>query len=348
MQVIAPWFDFGDEYRHFQTVVLQRAAASSPLRKAIFATTARHLSCLNKFDPSVANRHYEECLRDLIPMTQHENAITDDTLLAVTIVLRLFEELESPNEDAEGELLENDVVLSPTPRQLAASIGSPEIQGYLFGIQVLVSAMEHDALTAGGLRQAALWTGIRQEIFMAFIAQRSIALSLSSSNFDQSLSPTDDHTWAFRMVLHCAEILTFAYGNGSDTISTQQREATWVELVNYCLQFVARRPSYFSPIHHAPPLPPRRVFPTILFNTEAHMVGALHFHLPFVVLALSNPTLSTTKVFPNDIFHQDRSSSLSCSIPARRASVRHGQAALDRLDADVKSNVMALRHRSCT
>jgi hypothetical protein len=88
------WFDICDPRRHFATIIPQRAASSSLLRKAVFATSARHLSRSGRFDSGSADRYYQDCLDDLIPAVHDHDTITDETLLVAAVVLRLLEELD--------------------------------------------------------------------------------------------------------------------------------------------------------------------------------------------------------------------------------------------------------------
>lgn len=87
-------FDLCDPDRHFALVVPQRAAVCPTLLNAIFAASARHLSRVSDFDPYVADRYHQECLKHLIPMLNDSAAIMDENLLAATVILRFLEEVE--------------------------------------------------------------------------------------------------------------------------------------------------------------------------------------------------------------------------------------------------------------
>lgn len=114
IQNLTPWFDVCDEKRHFELLVPQCAATSLPLRNAIFATSARHLSRAGNYDPSIAARYYQECLDVLIPMVKESEAVMDETLLVATVILRLLEELEGkiPTYDSVLELISAVVLIS--------------------------------------------------------------------------------------------------------------------------------------------------------------------------------------------------------------------------------------------
>lgn len=172
---IAPNMDLTDPFNHFATVVPQRAATCPPLLNAVLASSARHLSSISDYDPVVANRYHQQCLKYLIPMLDDTAAILDENLLASTVILRFLEEIEVP--------------VSGQTR--------PESQHHLLGTHAFLTAQERSSAT-GGLRQAAFFCGLRQEIYVAFVNQRSILPALEFFNIDRSLNPTDNHTWANR------------------------------------------------------------------------------------------------------------------------------------------------------
>ncbi|KAH0394507.1 hypothetical protein KCU89_g11291, partial [Aureobasidium melanogenum] len=95
VEKIAPAIDLCDRDRHFALVVPQRASQCPILLNAVFAASARHLSTISDFDPIVSNKYNQECLKHLIPKLSDADAITDENLLAATVILRHLEELES-------------------------------------------------------------------------------------------------------------------------------------------------------------------------------------------------------------------------------------------------------------
>lgn len=165
-------FDLTDPRRHFRSVVPQRAAICPTLMNAIFALSARHLSRIGEYDPLVSNKYHQECLKHLIPMLDDTAAILDENLLASTIILRHLEEFE--------------VSISG---QIPADGHS-----HLLGAQAFITAQERAAVT-GGLRQAAFWVGLRQEVYVAFVNQRPVLPALEHCNVDRSFEAAEDHIW---------------------------------------------------------------------------------------------------------------------------------------------------------
>lgn len=90
----ASQLDLCDPLQHFQTVVPQRAASSRILLNAIFALSARHLNKISDYDPYASNRYHDECLKYLIPMLNDASTISDQSIFAATIILRVLEEMD--------------------------------------------------------------------------------------------------------------------------------------------------------------------------------------------------------------------------------------------------------------
>lgn len=172
---LAASFDLTDSVCHFRNVVPQRVAGCPPLLNAMLAAAARHLSRISDLDVYIADRYHNECLKYLIPMLDDDSAVLDENLLASTVILRYLEEIDVP--------LSGQVVAD----------------SHLIGTHLFISAQERSAVT-GGLRLAAFWVGLRQEIYVAFVNQRSIIPPLEHCNVDRSFDPADDGTWANRYV----------------------------------------------------------------------------------------------------------------------------------------------------
>jgi hypothetical protein len=86
--------DICDPNRHFALVVPHRASICPTLLNAIFACSARHLSRVGDLNPSIAEKYHQECLKHLIPMLSDGAALMDENLLAATVILRFFEEVQ--------------------------------------------------------------------------------------------------------------------------------------------------------------------------------------------------------------------------------------------------------------
>jgi hypothetical protein len=148
VRVIAPFFDMCDNARHFAKVVPLRAPKCPLLLNAVLAASAKRLSEAKNIDSLVVNRYYQECLKTLIPALSNAEAVVDENQLAALVILRYMEEM--------------GVAFS-----LAGS------QSHLIGTRVFLAAQECSC-EFSGLRLAAFWIALRQEIFMVLIHSRPV------------------------------------------------------------------------------------------------------------------------------------------------------------------------------
>ncbi|QDS73628.1 hypothetical protein FKW77_002104 [Venturia effusa] len=255
---IAPFLDLCDLKRHFALVVPHRAASCPPLLNAIFAASARHLSRVAGAEAWIADNYHSECLKSLIPLLNNSAALKDENLLAAMIILRQYEEFESPN----------------------SGTGA---QSHLLGTHIFMGAQERSAVS-GGLRRAAFWVGLRMELFFAFLNSRSIHPSLELCNVDRSLEPADDCRWANRMVAHCAEALRYCFGDGEHSIGR------YMDLVQYCSDWMAYKPPSFTPIYYREP-GENDMFPEIWMNGQVAGTGMLHYRLTRILLTAHSPKI---------------------------------------------------------
>ena len=127
--------------------------------------------------------------------------------------------------------------------------------------------------------------------------------NLDRCNIDRSFDPTDDCTWANRIVVHCAEVLNFCLGDNDDSVGR------WAELKDYNQQWVKAVSRSFSPIYFQDPKREKgEVFPQIWHIGDSHgkfgviltpstarltdpVTGIQHYILSMILLAVYNPRL---------------------------------------------------------
>lgn len=258
---LARRFDLTDPFQHFRRVVPQRAAVCPPLLNAILALSARHLSRIGEYDHLISNKYIQACLQHLIPMLDDSSALQDENLLASTIILRHVEELEVP----------------------LSGQNSIEQQSHLFGAHAFITAQERATIT-GGLRQAAFWVGLRQEIYIAFVNQRSIIPALEHCNIDRSFEAATDDVWACRMVVLTADIIRYCFGDHDHP------QSTYSFLVDCATQWFNSKPTSFKPVYEQPPSE-ENVFPEVQYVADDVVVGTQHYYLAKILLIAHNPKI---------------------------------------------------------
>ena len=254
-------FDLTDPLQHFRRVVPQRAAICPPLLNAILALSARHLSRIGQYDHLISNKYIQECLRGLIPMLDDQSALLDENLLAATIILRHVEEYEIP------------VTGQDTSQQ----------DSHLFGAHTLMNAQERATVT-GGLRQAAFWVGLRQEIYVAFCNQRSIIPALEHCNIDRSCTAASDDVWACRMVVLSADIIRYCFGEHDHP------QTTYARLGENTAQWYESKPASFTAVYESLS-GDVNVFPVLQYIGDDVVIGMQHYYMSKILLVAHNPKI---------------------------------------------------------
>lgn len=330
---ISMWLDLCDPERHFHQVVPQRARSCPPLMNAILAASARHLTRVPKYrtesgavryggrtlhdlTDETALHYHSKCIQDLLELGANPEQTGNEDLLAAAIILRFYEEIDYPLQDEQKDdevflrvlnmFIEAQIPNMAANSQSVVSTVTGEIStssGEIYSSpssNVLGNATLESRWYMSSLRQAAFWVAFRQEVYSAFLKQRPFSMSLSRCDIFRSFTPGEDGLWTARLVIFCADILEFCYGNTAHsthstppaTQAPAQPKERWAQLKYLSQKWIDFLPSGFEPIYvREPDRQQGEVFPEICYLTNIHVAGVQHIELARILLAVYDPNI---------------------------------------------------------
>ncbi|KAK5058543.1 hypothetical protein LTR84_010806 [Exophiala bonariae] len=221
IDVLACWFDICDPEKHFALIVPPRARWCPPLKNAILAASARHLTrvcnpnsksdfvyfhdgeVLPSLTEETALHYHTECVKDLVQRSMNMEQTQDASLLAAAIILRFYEEIDAPlrEDPSDSELflrvinvfIDAQTPNAPVVPHSSPVITGPEIATDQYGIFVLSSQIAHSPSTShtpnhNGLPSYWRADGLRQAGFWVAFRQEIHSAFLKQRSFNLSLS----------------------------------------------------------------------------------------------------------------------------------------------------------------
>ncbi|KAL4878206.1 hypothetical protein BJY04DRAFT_114643 [Aspergillus karnatakaensis] len=337
IEELSCWFDVCDPDRNFARVLPHRARNCSSLLHAILTASARHLTTSLRFKTpdggyrwngqlipglteSTALHYHNHCIRSLLNLSGDASQIQNVDLLAAAIVLRFYEEIDSPleNNTNKGVLLRvlNIFVNAQLPSEEAFPRSiletyhcHQEQRQRLYHHEYLHSspsgqhgqpAFTQNSTETSTLLRACLSIAFRQELYKSFMTQRPFTLPLSRWSSLRTFAAAGEGTWADRLVLFCADVLEYCYGSSETNCLPSMDIHRWEELSRYADDLQSHLPPYFRPIFQQdPPLhcalnsdgTASDVFPEIWYTDGYVTTSTSHLLLARMLLTVFDPSI---------------------------------------------------------
>lgn len=137
-----------------------------------------------------------------------------------------------------------------------------DTQSHLMGTHTFMRAQEYHP---SAIREAAFRVVLRQEIVVAFKTQCPVQLLPEYVQVDRSMDRSDDWILAFHIIVLCAEVLSFCYGDDPKLADA------WDDLSGRVQSWMDSKPSSFEPIRFVRArMSESQVFPEIWLLNDCH------------------------------------------------------------------------------
>ncbi|KAI0858974.1 hypothetical protein F4860DRAFT_285887 [Xylaria cubensis] len=257
---VAPMFDLCDREMNFARSVPEAAGSRPMLMRIISILATRHQERLGDHQLPLVNtddRPWCGGCSDRVLTTR--NRMLDWCVLAAIVLIRFL------------------VVIRTTLDVRSRESSSIEI--------CAIFETQSQFLLPRGPHQAAFWAGIRQEIYLAILNERSTGLCLDKCNIDLSLENAEDEVWMGRITLHLVEVLEFCFGSREIDAYVYQK---YESLAGYLATWASSVPESFEPLLTRLP-EGEEVFPEIVFLSDCTMAAWHCYHLTRMLLIAHNP-----------------------------------------------------------
>jgi hypothetical protein len=154
----------------------------------------------------------------MIPMFRDEAGILEDSLLAATVLLRMYEIMKGMGEDH---------------------------QYHLWGASSLLSFQKIN-VNMRNLRHTAFWAFLRQDVTIALATNSPTKLDLESCGVELEFTEVDDDIWTNRMTFLLAKTVNFCFGLVEKTMER------WTMLKGEVDLWKERAPASFKPFYTQP------------------------------------------------------------------------------------------------
>jgi hypothetical protein len=131
---------------------------------------------------------------------------------------------------------------------------------------------------------------LRLEVVSAFMKQRPVGLPLDIFAAQRSFDEADDAVWTHRLILHCADVLEFCFGDGDATVKT--RQARWAVLKGFERLWEYQKPESFVPIKkQEPDRNNGQFFSLVWYLSDCQVLGVQYLDLARILLTVYDPDI---------------------------------------------------------
>jgi hypothetical protein len=198
-----------------------------------------------------------KCIPDLIEYSNFQDPVQQENIMAATVILRQYEEMEE----------DMDIDKSHPYHRV----------NFLNITQTIIDSMSASPFKSSSLANASYWITARQEIYYALTRQ-----TVPYLRFDADRWP--NASIADNMIMFAGQVATWLWGGNSPE--------KWSELKGQEQQLLCDSSGELEPIIHIKAERTKgQVFPTAWYSFDAQVTAIQHFRIAQMILTAENPHL---------------------------------------------------------
>ncbi|KAL5113334.1 hypothetical protein ACEQ8H_008797 [Pleosporales sp. CAS-2024a] len=311
ISVIGPVLDLYDPTKQFSITVPRLAIHNAGVLKALLAVAARYqaLHVVPQEDQQnifaqlpgseapetsshpnpylqTATHYYYECLHYLSQNLLYPTYSKSQEIIATAILISTYEMF-----DADGEY------------------SSGAWERHLRGIFWIQRAQNNNGETPDGLRRAAWWQWIRQDIWVAYREGRRVLTIWRPTRRLMDLTPDE---LCLRVIYICGRCVDFAANEKKYDIYTRIDQG--VKLLQALEDWHRTLPRSFYPIYRVPIVDPGGLFAPVWIHPPSYAAAIQTFHFARIIVLINQPSVGGMDDFRIRQRFQDESVETICGI----------------------------------
>ncbi|KAJ4299294.1 hypothetical protein N0V90_004538 [Kalmusia sp. IMI 367209] len=312
INVLGPILDLFDPLRHFSNLVPKLAVHNVGLLKSLLAVAARHMALLSDHQTSQQSFHAQTPASH--SSVQDSNGLSNPFLEVATqcyyeTLQYLSQNLLYPSYTKSTEIIATAILIS-TYEMFDASgrYSDGGWERHLRGIFWIQRSQDNNGETKDGLRKAAWWMWLRQDIWVAFRECRRVLTIWRPTKRLVDLTPDE---LATRIIYICARCVDFAANEKQYEMNIRIEQGD--KLLQALDDWYRILPPSFKPLY-AHPMPQSGLFTPIWIHPPSYAAAIQMFHFARIIVLINQPSAGGMNAFRQRQRLLDESVETICGI----------------------------------
>ncbi|KAH7119681.1 hypothetical protein B0J11DRAFT_66232 [Dendryphion nanum] len=288
VDVVGPMLDLFDPQRHFTSLVPRLAVHNAGLLRSLLAVAARHVALQSDHCAQSALNH-DQAAGVEGGTAERKNSVGPFAQVATQYYYETLQYLSQnilyPTYTRSGEIIATAILISTYEMfDAQGSYSDGGWERHLRGIFWIQRSQDNNGESADGLRRAAWWAWIRQDIWVAF---RECRRTLTIWRPTKRLMSLTQGELATRIVYIAARCVDYAANEKRSDMSIRIEQGD--KLLQALGDWYRILPSSFKPIYSRA-LAEGNLFSPIWIHPPSHAAAILMFHFARIVVLINQPS----------------------------------------------------------